>query len=47
MSTMTGLNTDVPIGQAVVEVGLETRDALHSEELLSNLRSKGYNIQVI
>jgi threonine dehydratase len=38
---------DVPIGQAVVEVGLETRDAVHTEELLSALRKDGYNVKVI
>ncbi|MDR3559920.1 MAG: threonine ammonia-lyase [Negativicutes bacterium] len=38
---------DVPIGKAVVEVGLETRDALHTEELLASLRKEGYQVQVI
>jgi threonine dehydratase len=38
---------DVPIGQAVVEVGLETRDALHTEELLASLAKEGYKVQVI
>ena len=38
---------DVPIGKAVVEVGLETRDALHTEELLASLSKEGYKVQVI
>ncbi|MDR3592707.1 MAG: threonine ammonia-lyase [Negativicutes bacterium] len=38
---------DVPIGQAVVEVGLETRDALHTEELLASLAKEGYKVQII
>jgi threonine dehydratase len=38
---------DVPIGQAVVEISLETRDALHTEELLANLRQEGYTATVI
>lgn len=38
---------NVPIGQAVVEISLETRDALHTEEILTNLRQEGYNAQII
>ncbi len=38
---------DVPIGQAVVEVGLETRDALHTEELLASLAKEGYKVEII
>jgi threonine dehydratase len=38
---------DVPIGQAVVEISLETRDTLHTEELLLNLRQEGYTATVI
>lgn len=38
---------DVPIGQAVVEVGLETRDAMHTEELLATLRKEGYQVEII
>lgn len=38
---------DVPIGQAVVEVALETRDAIHTEELLGGLRRDGYQVKII
>jgi threonine dehydratase len=38
---------DVPIGQSVVEVALETRDAMHTEELLATMRKEGYQVEVI
>ncbi|NLP40917.1 MAG: threonine ammonia-lyase [Veillonellaceae bacterium] len=38
---------NVPIGQAVVEISLETRDALHTEQILSSLRQEGFNAEVI
>jgi threonine dehydratase len=38
---------NVPIGQAIVEVGLETRDAMHTEEILATLRQEGYNVEVL
>ncbi|MBP2652657.1 MAG: tdcB 1 [Firmicutes bacterium] len=37
----------VPIGQTVVEISLETRDAMHTEEILSVLRKEGYHVDVI
>lgn len=38
---------NVPIGQAVVEICLETRDALHTEEIMANLRQEGYIAKII
>jgi len=38
---------NVPIGQAVVEISLETRDVLHTEQILTNLRQNGYNARMI
>lgn len=38
---------NVPIGQAVIEISLETRDALHTEQILSNLRQHGYSAKII
>jgi threonine dehydratase, medium form len=38
---------NVPIGQSIVEVGLETRDTLHTEEILATLRKEGYNVEVL
>lgn len=38
---------NVPIGQAVVEVSLETRDALHTDAILSGLRKNGYHVEMI
>ena len=38
---------NVPIGQAVVEISLETRDVLHTEQILTNLRQYGYNARKI
>lgn len=38
---------NVPIGQAVVEISLETRDILHTEQILQNLRQHGYNARII
>lgn len=38
---------NVPIGQAVVEISLETRDALHTDELLAKLRQQGYHVEII
>lgn len=38
---------DVPIGQAVVEIGLETRDVLHTEEIIADLRQEGYLVETI
>jgi threonine dehydratase len=37
---------DVPIGQAVVEISLETRDARHSSELVEKLRQEGYALEL-
>lgn len=38
---------NVPIGQSIVEIGLETRDTMHTEEILSTLRKEGYNVEVL
>lgn len=38
---------NVPIGQAVVEISLETRDALHTEEIMASLRQQGYIAKII
>ncbi|GMB01380.1 threonine ammonia-lyase [Pelosinus sp. IPA-1] len=38
---------NVPIGQAVIEISLETRDALHTEQILQNLRQHGYSARTI
>jgi threonine dehydratase len=38
---------NVPLGQAVVEISLETRDALHTEEILTMIRSAGYEVCMI
>jgi len=38
---------NVPIGQAVVEVSLETSDVLHTEHILTSLRKHGYVIKMI
>lgn len=38
---------NVPIGQAVIEISLETRDALHTEQILHNLRQHGYSARTI
>lgn len=38
---------NVPLGQAVVEVSLETQDAMHTETILTTLRQEGYTVQVI
>ncbi len=37
----------VPIGQSIVEIGLETRDSMHTEEILATLRQEGYNVEVL
>ena len=38
---------NVPIGQAIIEISLETRDALHTEQILTNLRQHGYSAKII
>lgn len=38
---------NVPIGQAIVEISLETRDVLHTEQILTNLRQHGYNARMM
>ncbi|EAX47394.1 threonine dehydratase [Thermosinus carboxydivorans Nor1] len=38
---------NVPLGQAVVELSLETRDALHTDEILANLRREGYTVNLL
>jgi threonine dehydratase len=37
----------VPLGQAVVEIGLETRDVLHTEHIMAALRREGYLAEVM
>lgn len=37
----------VPLGQAVVEIGLETKDVLHTEQIMVSLRHEGYNVEII
>ena len=37
----------VPLGQAVVEIGLETRDVLHTEQIMACLRNEGYKVEII
>jgi len=38
---------NVQLGQAAVEIGLETRDVLHTEQILASLRHEGYNVEII
>ncbi|EGO64141.1 threonine ammonia-lyase [Acetonema longum] len=38
---------NVPLGQAVVEVSMETQDAMHTETILTTLRQEGYTVRVI
>lgn len=37
----------VPLGQAVVEIALETRDVLHTEQIMASLRREGYPAEVM
>ena len=37
----------VPLGQAVVEIGLETRDVLHTEHIMASLRQEQYKVDII
>ena len=37
---------NVPIGQAMVEIALETRDALHSDGILNSLQQAGYPVKM-
>ena len=37
---------DVPIGQASVEISLETRDMAHADLLLKTLREQGYPVDL-
>lgn len=41
------IEQNVPIGQAVVEISLETRDTQHAEQILVNLRQNGYNARIL
>lgn len=38
---------NVPLSQAVVEISMETRDWMHTEEILTTLRQQGYNVEMI
>ncbi|KAI4453179.1 threonine dehydratase mitochondrial-related [Holotrichia oblita] len=37
----------VLLGQALVELSLETRDALHTEQIIVVLKKEGYNVEVV
>lgn len=37
----------VPIGRSNVEVCLETRDTMHTEEIIATLRQDGYNVEIL
>ena len=37
----------VPLGQAAVELSLETRDSGHTEQILTILRQEGYQVEVL
>jgi len=37
---------DVPLGQAEVQVSMETRDAAHTAEILACLKQEGYETRV-
>ncbi len=41
------LERNVPLGQSVVELRLETRDALHTDAIIGSLRKKGYSVYLI
>ena len=41
------IERNVPLGQSVVEISLETRDALHSDEIVMGLRREGYHVDMI
>lgn len=41
------IEQDVPIGQAVVEISLETRDAEHAQQILTKLRENGYDARML
>ncbi len=41
------IEQNVPIGQAVVEISLETRDTQHAQQILTNLRQNGYNARML
>lgn len=38
---------NVPIGQAVVEISLETRDAMHTEQIMTELHQRGYDVKIM
>ena len=38
------IQNDVPLGQAKVQVSLETRDTAHTEEILDALQKEGYQV---
>jgi threonine dehydratase len=38
---------NVPLGQAVVEISMETQDAMHTETILTSLRQEGYLVELI
>lgn len=40
------IKRNVPLNKAFIEISLETRDAMHSEEIVAKLREDGYEIAV-
>lgn len=38
---------NVPLGQSVVEISMETQDVMHTEKILSTLRQEGYIVELI
>jgi len=41
------IERNVPLGQSVVEISLETRDAMHTDEIIMGLRRDGYHVEMI
>ena len=41
------IERNVPLGQAVVEVSMETQDVMHTETILATLRQEGYVVELI
>lgn len=41
------IERNVPLGQSVVEISLETRDAMHTDEIMMGLRKEGYHVDMI
>jgi threonine dehydratase len=41
------IGRQVPLGRALVEIRVETRDSLHTEEVLAVLKHEGYNVEIL